>query len=235
MSSPRTSKWPDTVGLNPASASISSFCPFPDTPAIPRISPAYRSKLRSFTAFSFLSFSTVRPLTRRIASFLVVFSVFRRPMEISRPTISWASSCSVVSSFFRAFTRRPSRSTVIRSANSITSFILCVMKMMVQPMAAMLRRVPNSSLTSSGVRTAVGSSRIRILALRYSTFKISTRCCSPMDSCHMAEAGLMSILYSSDRAFTCCSRACVLRIFTCSMPSTMFSATVKGFTSLKCW
>ena len=50
---------------------------------------------------------------------------------------------------------------------------------------AIWRKVFPSSLDSCGVSTAVGSSRINVSAPRYSSFKISTRCCSPTESCQM--------------------------------------------------
>ena len=51
----------------------------------------------------------------------------------------------------------------MRSAISSTSFSLWVMKMIDFPSAWRLRMIPNSSCASCGVRTAVGSSRMRIV------------------------------------------------------------------------
>ena len=47
------------------------------------------------------------------------------------------------------------------------------------PLATSERKTLKSPSTSCGVRTAVGSSRIRISASRYKTLMISTRCCEP--------------------------------------------------------
>ena len=63
-------------------------------------------------------------------------------------------------------TVRPPRSTVTRSATAITSCSLCEMKTTVFPASAIARNVTKSSSASCGVRTAVGSSMIRIRASR---------------------------------------------------------------------
>ena len=76
-------------------------------------------------------------------------------------------------------TIRPSRRTVISSATFMTSFNLCVMKMIDLPLSISVCRILNSPSTSWGVSTAVGSSRMRISAARYKTLMISTRCWMP--------------------------------------------------------
>ena len=48
----------------------------------------------------------------------------------------------------------------------------------------------NNAWPSCGVRTAVGSSRMRIRTSRYSSFRISTRCCWPTESCQMRAVGI---------------------------------------------
>ena len=73
----------------------------------------------------------------------------------------------------------PRRSTVIRSATSVTSFSLWLMKMIDLPCAVRPRMISKSSPASCGVSTAVGSSSTRMSAFRYSAFRISTRCCWP--------------------------------------------------------
>ena len=97
----------------------------------------------------------------------------------SRPTISRARLASVAPSAGRVSTSLPRRSTVMRSAISSTSFSLWLMKMIDLPCAVRPRTISNSSRASCGVSTAVGSSRTRMSALRYSAFRISTRCCWP--------------------------------------------------------
>ncbi len=79
----------------------------------------------------------------------------------------------------------PPRSTITRSAKAITSSSLWVIKMTDLPSSTIWRRVVAISSASWGVSTAVGSSRIRISAPRYSSLRISTRCCSPTESCQM--------------------------------------------------
>ena len=67
---------------------------------------------------------------------------------------------------------------VTRSLMAITSFSLWVMMITAQPRARIWFRMLNSLLVSWGVSTAVGSSRMRMRAPRYSTFRISTVCFS---------------------------------------------------------
>ena len=60
----------------------------------------------------------------------------------------------------------PRRMTVIRSAMASTSPSLWLMNTTLRPSAAIERSVRNSSSTSCGARTAVGSSMIRMRAPR---------------------------------------------------------------------
>ena len=80
--------------------------------------------------------------------------------------MSEASDWSVEPAVATVATARPSRSTVTRSETAITSCSLCEMKITVRPSAAIARIVSNSASASCGVSTAVGSSRMRILASR---------------------------------------------------------------------
>ncbi len=73
--------------------------------------------------------------------------------------MSAVSDCGVASAVFTVPTRRPARSTVTRSETAITSCSLCEMKMTVRPSPAIWRSVSKSESASSGVSTAVGSSR----------------------------------------------------------------------------
>ena len=163
-SSPTTTR-PDSGFRNPVSASISSDCPFPSTPAIPTISPARTSNETSRTAGSPRSSTTERFSTTSIglpgaAGFLSTLS------RTSRPTIIRARPASVAPSRGIVSTCLPRRSVVIRSEISKTSSSLWVMKMTESPSAISPRRISNSSLASCGVSTAVGSSRMRMSALR---------------------------------------------------------------------
>jgi hypothetical protein len=84
----------------------------------------------------------------------------------SRPTMKRARLASVAPAVGSVAMYRPCRSTVTRSAMSSTSLSLWVMKMTDVPSAVRLRRMAASSAVSWGVRTAVGSSRIRMSAPR---------------------------------------------------------------------
>ena len=76
------------------------------------------------------------------------------------------------------------------SATASTSRSLCVMKMIDLPFSTRVRTTPKNSSTSPGVRTAVGSSRMRMSASRYSALISSTRCCSPTDSVSTTSIGV---------------------------------------------
>ena len=67
---------------------------------------------------------------------------------------------------------------------------LWVISTMVTPRSFSVARMRKSWSVSCGVSTALGSSRIRILAPRNSTFRISTRCCSPTDRSAIFASGL---------------------------------------------
>ena len=58
------------------------------------------------------------------------------------------------------------RKTVTRSVTAITSLSLCVMSRMVLPSARKRRKLSKRPFVSCGVRTAVGSSRMRMFASR---------------------------------------------------------------------
>ena len=84
----------------------------------------------------------------------------------SEPTISSASWRAVTPSGLTVSTVVPRRMTVISSATESTSSSLWEMKMTLSPSALSSRRLPNSSSTSCGTSTAVGSSRMMIRAPR---------------------------------------------------------------------
>ena len=100
---------------------------------------------------------------------------------IFRPTIISVSSASLVSSVFTVAICSPRRRMATRSLTSSTSFSLWVMMMMLFPSSFIRRSTSNSRVISWGVSTAVGSSRIRMSAPRYSTLMISTVCFSETD------------------------------------------------------
>ena len=76
----------------------------------------------------------------------------------------------------------PARMTTILSAACMTSFILCVIKITEFPCFVKSRINCISVSDSCGVRTAVGSSMMRIRAFIYSALRISTFCCTPTAS-----------------------------------------------------
>ena len=108
---------------------------------------------------------SVSPVTVSIGSSVTVDSRVSGDGS-SLPTISSASARALVSAGLTVATVVPRRITVISSATLSTSSSLCEMKMTVRPSALSSRRLSKSSSTSCGTSTAVGSSRIRILAPR---------------------------------------------------------------------
>ena len=165
-------------GRMPDSASSSSLWPLPETPAMPRISPARRSKPTLSTRVTPLPSTTVRSRTdsRTSPGFALVLSSSRRTL---RPTISSASCSRVACLVGRVATISPPRMTETVSVIARISRSLWVMRTMVTPRAFRARRIWNSWSVSCGVSTPVGSSRIRMSQWRNSAFRISTRCCSP--------------------------------------------------------
>src|SRR6516165_3435284 len=156
---------------------------------------------------------------------------------MSRPTISRASDLASVSAVRTVPTAVPARSTVTRSEMASTSGSLCEMKITLVPLAAISRTVATNCRTSCGVSTVVGSSRMRIRAPRYSAFRISTRCCSPTESCQIFAWGSIGIWNCSAILATSRSTRCGENHMPRSRdhPRIMFSATDSGCTSLKCW
>ena len=118
--SPKIEYAPLSTFLRPARASISSVCPLPSTPAIPKTSPSLISKETSFT-FS-IPFS---PLTVISFTFTAVSPNFTSGFFTSKrttlPTIIFAIFSFVASDVFRFPTSFPFLMTVILSDNSRTS------------------------------------------------------------------------------------------------------------------
>ncbi|KAF5053111.1 hypothetical protein DSECCO2_401670 [anaerobic digester metagenome] len=106
---------------------------------------------------------------------------------------------------------------------------------MALPWAAMLRRAAKSCSDSWGVSTAVGSSKMRIRLSRCRSFRISTRCFSPMDRSATRAAGSTSSPKAAPRARTCSRMAFGESRKPGSWPRNTFSATVMASTSMKCW
>ena len=235
-SSPLSRAEPRTCGCRPRSASVSSVCPLPCTPATARISPPRTSKLTSLTTSwpigsMTLRFSTTSARSLRCGGFLWTVS------STARPTIIDASSafeaCGEASP-----TTLPSRMTVIWSATSRTSRSLWVMKTIDAPAALSCRMISMSSSVSCGVSTAVGSSKTSTFASRDSALMISTRCCTPTGRSSTSASGSTwkpnraEISRTRSRAAFRSSRP---PAFVDSWPSMTFSATVKTGISMKCW
>ena len=108
---------------------------------------------------------------------------------ISRPTIRRASSRLSTSRAAASPATSPRRSTTTRSQMERISSSLWLMKITECPSPVMRRSTANSSSASLGVSTEVGSSRISRSAPASRALRISTRCCSPADSCQMRARG----------------------------------------------
>ena len=181
---------PDAIGRSPSSASHSSVCPLPCTPARPRISPARTWNDISFTQTRPVSSATVRSSTSSTTSPGLAASLLTTSCTF-RPTIIAASSSSVADGGFSP-TTAPRRSTVIVSAMAWTSLSLCEMKTMDVPPSLSCLMMRNRSSVSAGVSTAVGSSRISTEASLTSALMISTRCWMPTGRSSTSASGSTS-------------------------------------------
>ena len=112
-----------------------------------------------------------------------------------RPTISSAISETLLSALLTVFTNSPLRKIVTLSAISITSSSLWLINIIALPSAFICFTTENRALASWGVSTLVGSSKIRIFAPLIKALIISTRCCSPGESCQILALGSMGQLY----------------------------------------
>ena len=228
---------PDSGLTSAFMASASSFWPLPSMPARPTISPARISKLKPFTCSIPRSSLTWRSLIERTTSPGVAgfFSTCRLTFL---PTISVASSVSDVLETSTVLMYLPRRIMVHSSAEDIISLSLWVITMMVLPLLTRSCMIWISFSISCGVRTAVGSSRIRISAPRYRAFKISTRCCIPTEISSILASGSTSKPYSSTISRTFSRARFGSRTppaLVTSLPKTIFSVTVKFSTNIKCW
>ncbi len=226
---------PDATLRSPARASASSLWPFPATPAMANISPERRLKETSFKASRPLSFLTCRCSTSSSTwafSFVVFLTVLLKVLE---PTTAFVRRSTVASPAGISSSTLPPFKTVIRSECSITSFILWEMKITVLPSSAIFLKVLNISLDSCGVSTAEGSSKIMISQSRHKSFIISTRCCSPTESCHTFAPGSTARPNLSENLRMVSS---IFALFSMKSPlpmlRKMFSATLRVGISSKC-
>ena len=149
----------------PMMASTSSAWPLPSTPAMPSTSPRWMAKEMSASSWRPVGEMTSSDVT---SSSVMSVTVDSRVSGVgsSLPTISSASWRAVTWSGRTVDTVVPLRMTVISSATCSTSSSLCEMNRTVSPSSLSSRRLSKSSSTSWGTSTAVGSSRMRILAPR---------------------------------------------------------------------
>ena len=179
---PCKSKCPLRMTNIPQSNCASANCPLPDTPAIPVIWPACRVKDTSRNCSRFvrwaLTFFNSQMTARDVGTERERLSDSE---AISWPTIASASFCWLTSFASACMISFPCRSTATRSLTRSTSGSLWLMKIMLMPCVTSMRSVSNNASLSCGVSTAVGSSKIKTLAPRYSAFKISTRCFCPTE------------------------------------------------------
>ena len=111
------------------------------------------------------------------------------------------------------------------------------MKMTPTPDFASSRMTTNMSSVSDGVRTAVGSSRIRSRVWWDKAFRTSTRWSSPTLSSEVTSVGSTSRPNCSESRLTSASMAAVSSwpVLVISRPRKTLAATVREPTSLKCW
>ncbi len=156
---------PPSRRRSPTRASTSSFCPLPSTPARPSISPRLTLNETFLTRATPPRPRTCTPSNSSTVSASLV-GPFLTPKETARPTIIAASVSSEASATSKVPTNWPRLITVQRCAMALISRNLCVIRKIDLPSAARLDMILVSSCTSCGVSTAVGSSKIRISALR---------------------------------------------------------------------
>ena len=185
----------------------------------------------------FPSFAVIeRPLIFN-ASLPGAYFFLGRSVAIGCPTMSCASSSLLLSLAGTVTIVFPFLKIVILWARSLASISLCVIKITVFPCSAsVLMTVPRCS-ASCGASTAVGSSRIRTLAPRYSALMISTLCWLPTGRSHTFAFGSTSSPYISDNfriSSDASSRSRNGSLREC-LPSTRFSTTLSSGISIKCW
>ncbi len=94
-----------------------------------------------------------------------------------------------------------------------------------------------NSVISCGVNTAVGSSKIKISAPRYKTFKISIRCCCETVVWDILALKLTANPYCFDNSiiFSFSFLKSIKQPLVISLPKMIFSKTEKLSASIKCW
>ena len=228
---------PALKASKPHSTSASAPWPLPDIPAMAVICPERNCRLTpriwwraELPALAPSSSHTTAPVCRSLLRFVV-------GTLMSRPTMATASCCWVVVFVSTIATSLPDRSTATRWHTRSTSPSLWLMKTTLKPLSTIFCSVANSWSLSCGVRTAVGSSRIRIFAPRYRALTISTRWRSPTDRLPTRASGAM-VKPNWLEASSSLARAAARRENGChsgSLPSMTLSSTVRLSASVKCW
>ena len=131
---------PRAAFRTPASASVSSTCPLPSIPAMPRISPARTSKVTPWTASHPRSLFTQRSSTQPNLGRLGRARERQASRARSSPIISSASRSLVALGARSVSTCRPRRRTVKRSETDSTSSSLWLMRKIATPSDASVRR-----------------------------------------------------------------------------------------------
>ena len=162
---PFSTTLPSAAFTSPVMASAISTCPLPDTPAMAKISPPRTEKDTFFTTGKPSWFFTVRFFTSRIVS-LKSGSCFSTVKDTSLPTIKLAMVLVEVVDTSSTSTNLPRLRIPHRSATFLISSSLWVIRIMVFPFSRRPRIISNRNSISWGVKTAVGSSKIRISASR---------------------------------------------------------------------
>ena len=231
-------RWPDCGAVRPDNTSSNSLCPLPDTPATPTISPARSCRSTPLRRGTPQASVRCRPCAAsRTSPGWCTGATSGAIRWTARPTMAWASASTWVSATGVSCTTVPARITVTWSHRAITSFSLWVMRMTVLPCARKRRNTSNSWAISWGVSTAVGSSRMRVLAPRNRAFKISTRWRSPTGR---SPTGVSSATCRPVACIRSCRRWRAAGAALCnqaddSAPSITLSSAVMVSTSMKCW
>ena len=144
---------------------------------MPNISPLLATKLTSFTAKLPSLFLTLILLTNNLSA-TFSGSVLLISKSTFVPTIISVNSLMLVSLVLTVAICSPFLKIATLSLISITSLSLWVMITMDLPFFLIFLITSKRCLISCGVKTAVGSSRIKISTLRYKALTISNVCFS---------------------------------------------------------
>src|SRR5581483_3918857 len=238
----------------PATTSASARCPFPSTPAMPRISPCRSSSETSTIPRSAPSPGAATDRSSRTTSASAATSWSAWPSTSSSrssatPATARASSPNMIRTISARSSSagrernapgsivpasRPWRRIEMRSPSVSASWSLCVMKTTAWPCSFSRSSTFASSATACGVSIDVGSSRIRTRDPRQSALTISTCCWCP--SARSAARAPGSIATPSIRASSARRRrapAASSRSRRVS-PSMRFSSTVSAGISAEC-